>query len=340
MNRRMFLQSVGTVAASLSLPVRAATDKQIMTVRGRISARDMGVALTHEHALASFQPHEEWARRPLTYDRDEVVEVVLPHLLRIRELGCKTFVDATAVGVGRDAALLQRLSERSGLHVLTVTGNYAAIQYRQLPPHVFTDTPDALAQRWIREWQDGIEGTNVRPGLIKLGFNGEALSQVEKKLILAGAIAHRETGLTIGAHTGPAIAAFEQLAILESARVDPSAWIWIHAQNEPDLQRHIAAARRGAWISFDGLGPDSVEEYVTRVLTLRNSGLLQRTLISHDAGWYTVGKPRGGGDFRPFDTVFTKFVPALRAKGFTQAEIDTLLIDNPANAFAIAVRVL
>jgi phosphotriesterase-related protein len=308
-----------------------------MTVLGPIDASDMGVALTHEHLLASFQPYEEWAARPIPYDRDEVVEVALPHLARIRELGCRTFVDATAVGVGRDAALLRRLSERSGLNIVTVTGNYAAIQYRQLPPHVYTDSAEALAQRWIREWTDGIDGTGVRPGFIKLGFNGGPLSEVERKLIRAGALAHRETGLTIGAHTGPAIAAFEQLTILEDSGVHPSAWIWIHAQNEQDLTRHAQAARRGAWISFDGVSPESLGTHVDMVVNLRDQGLLQRALVSQDAGWYWVGKPRGG-TFRPFDTLFTEFIPALRARGFAQADIDTLFIDNPAKAFSIGVR--
>jgi phosphotriesterase-related protein len=308
-----------------------------MTVRGRIKAREMGVTLTHEHLLANFQPYEEWARHPQTYDRDEVVELVLPHLTRIYELGCRTFVDATAVGLGRDVALLRRLSERSGLHILTVTGNYAAIQYRQLPPHVFTDSPGALAQRWIQEWNDGIDGTNIRPGFIKLGFNGGPLSEVEQKLIRAGAIAHRESGLTIGAHTGPAIAAFEELALLEAAGVHPSAWIWIHAQNEKDYARHTDAARRGAWVSLDGVRPDSVTEHVEMVTRLRDQGLLHRVLVSQDAGWYAVGKPRGG-TFRPYDTVFTKLIPGLRARGFTKAEIDMLFVENPASAFSIAVR--
>jgi phosphotriesterase-related protein len=308
-----------------------------MTVRGRIKARDMGITLTHEHALASFQPYNEWARQPLTYDRNEVVDRVLPYLTRIYSLGCRTFVDATAVGVGRDPVLLQQLAEKSGLHILTVTGNYAAIGYKQLPPHVFTDSPEALAQRWIKEWNEGIDGTNIRPGFIKLGFNGGPLSKVEQTLIRAGAIAHRETGLTIGAHTGPAVAAFEELAILEAAGVHPSAWVWIHAQNERDNTRHRDAARRGAWISLDGVAPDTLSTHIEMITYLRDQNLLNRVLVSHDAGWYSVGKPQGG-TIRPFDTVFTELIPALRTKSFTDAEINTLFVENPANAFAIEVR--
>jgi len=241
------------------------------------------------------------------------------------------------MNLGRDPALLRRLSEASGLHVLTPTGNYAARENSFLPPHVYSLTAQALADRWIGEWTDGIDGTGVRPGFIKLGFNGKALSDVERKLIHAAALTHRETGLTIGAHTGPAVAAFEQLAVIDREGVHPSAWIWIHAQGEPDSARHIAAARRGAWISFDGIDSRSLERHVGFVTRLRDAGLLDHVLVSQDAGWYNVGQP-GGGTFRSYEVIFTEFLPALRARGFTAAEIDTLLVRNPAKAFAVAVR--
>lgn len=339
MHRRGFLRSIIGVAAAplLPAPASAQTAPRIMTVRGWADAADMGVTLPHEHALANFQPYAEWAVRPHPYDRDEVVGIVLPRLRRLRALGCRTFVDATAAWLGRDPALLRRLSEESGLHILTVTGNYAVAD-THLPPWVYTLPPEGLAERWIAEWTDGIDGTGIRPGLMKLGFNGGPLSPVEQKLIRAAAIAHRRTGLVIGAHTGPAVSAFEQLAVLDKAGIHPSAWIWIHAQNEKDPARHIEAARRGAWIEFDGIDPQTLGRHVDLVVAMREAGLLDRVLVSQDAGWYTVGEPRGGTSFRSYETVFTDFIPALRAKGFTTADIDTLLVRNPARAFAVSVR--
>jgi predicted metal-dependent phosphotriesterase family hydrolase len=177
----------------------------------------------------------------------------------------------------------------------------------------------------------------VRPGFIKLGFNGGPLSPAEEALIRAAAIAHRRTGLTIGAHTGPAQAAFEQLAWLDRAGVSPEAWIWIHAQNEPDVTRHMEAARRGAWVEFDGIDPETLDRHIELVLAMRREGLLGRVLISQDAGWYHLEEP-GGGTARSYETLFTRFVPALRAKGLTPAELDTLLVRNPAAAFAVQVR--
>ena len=263
MNRRYFLRTISaaSVVALVGCARRppAKDSRQVMTVRGPINVSDMGFTLTHEHILANFQTHEEWVRAPMSYERGEVEQRMLPYLSRIASLGCKTFVDATAAGLGRDATLLKRLAELSGLNILTVTGNYAAIEHKYLPPNVYSDSEQALAERWIGEWRNGIGDTGVKPGFIKLGFNGGHLSEVERKLIRAGAIAHKETGLTIGAHTGPATAAFEELAELDSLGVHPSAWIWIHAQNEKDPTRHEAAARRGAWISLDGVSPKTLD---------------------------------------------------------------------------------
>jgi phosphotriesterase-related protein len=218
-----------------------------------------------------------------------------------------------------------------------VTGNYAAGDYTHLPPDVYTLSAEALAQRWINEWTTGIDGTGIRPGFIKLGFNGGPLSNIEQKLIRAGAISHLKTGLTIGAHTGPAVSAFEQLSVLEKEGVHPSAWIWIHAQNERDPARHIEAARRGAWVEFDGIDPETLPLHVGLVTRMRDAGLLEHVLVSQDAGWYHVGQP-GGGKFRNYEEVFTQFVPALRGNGFGSSEIDTLLVRNPAKAFSISIR--
>lgn len=342
-NRRCFLQNAcaaATLVMSGQTLSRAADagESQVMTVRGPIRGRELGLTLSHEHVMANFQPYADWVRRPNPYEADEVVSVVLPHLKRLRELGCRTFVDATAAYLGRDPRVLRTVSEKSGLHILTVTGAYAAMEQQFLPTYVTEGSAESVAARWIQESLEGIDGTNIRPGFIKIGFNGGPLSRAEDTLIRAAAIAHRQTGLTIGAHTGPATSAFAQLAVLEAAGVHPSAWIWIHAQNEPDLTRHIEAARRGAWIEFDGYRTHETDAYITRVRRLRDAGLLGRVLLSQDAGWYSVGEPRGGTEFRSYEPILTTFIPALRSAGFTADEIDTLFVRNPARAFAIAVR--
>ena len=64
---------------------------------------------------------------------------------------------------------------------------------------------------------------------------------------------------------------------------------------------------------------------------MKADGLLERVLVSHDAGWYHVGEP-GGGQFRPYTTLFTDFVPGMKSAGFSDAEVRQLLVENPRRA--------
>ncbi|MDH5833418.1 phosphotriesterase family protein [Luteimonas kalidii] len=317
-----------------------------MTVKGPVDVAEMGITLVHEHLYADLRPHAEQAAQPITPDIDDVVEVVLPHLQEIHRLGCRTLIDCTATTLGRNPLLIRRLSDASGLHMVTATGAYVAVGGRFTPPYVVDEGDEQLAARWTGEWRHGIDGTDVRPGLVKLGLEGDPLSELERKVVRAAAMTHLETGLTIAAHIGPwdavapgrnARCAFEQLDLLEAAGVSPTAWFWVHAQNETLADQHVRAAQRGAWVSFDGFRPGQVDTYLALVQRMRAHGLLHRVLLSQDAGWYNAGAP-GGGEFHPFHPVFTELVPALRSNGFGDDDIDLLFVRNPAQAFAYGTK--
>ena len=81
-------------------------------------------------------------------------------------------------------------------------------------------------------------------------------------------------------------------------------------------------------MEFDGISETRVARPVELVRRMKEQGLLGHVLVSHDAGWYRVGEP-GGGQFRPYDTLFTAFIPALKAAGFTDADVQQLLVRNP-----------
>ena len=85
------------------------------------------------------------------------------------------------------------------------------------------------------------------------------------------------------------------------------------------------------------MGPKTVGQHVELVKSMKAAGHLGRVLLSHDAGWYHVGEPEGG-KFRPFDTLFTDLLPALKKAGFTDAEVKQLTVDSPREAFVIRVR--
>src|SRR3954451_2738087 len=318
MNRRDALR-VGLAAGIMGLarqPLRAEDDEpRVMTVRGPIPPGEMGPTLPHEHVLVDFVGAREASRD--RYDADEVYRVALPHLRRIRDQGIRTLVDCTPAYLGRDPALLRRLSEASGLHILTPTGYYGAGRGKYLPDHARAESADELASRWLREWREGIEETGVRPGFIKLGADAGPLPEVHRKLVRAAARTHLASGLTIAAHSGDGVAALETLEILRKEGLAGSAFIWVHANTEPDRDLHARAAEAGAWVEFDGIGPKEIDRHVGLVRSMKEAGRLRRVLLSHDAGWYHVGEP-DGGSYRPHDTLMADFVPALRAAGLVR----------------------
>ncbi|MBC7920137.1 MAG: phosphotriesterase [Ferruginibacter sp.] len=339
--RRAFLRRALLVAGQLAVGTAglagARSPGKVMTVRGPLRADRMGWTLSHEHVVVDFIGAAGVG--PGRYDRRQVFGKALPHLQRAYELGSRTFVDCTPAYLARDPRLLRQLSEATGLHILTNTGYYGAVNDKCLPAHAFTETADQLADRWTREYRKGLDGTGIRPGFIKIGVDEGNLSEIDRKLITAAARTHRRTGLTIAAHTGRAPGAFDQIEVLKREGVSPGAWIWVHAQAEKDGSRHAEAARQGAWVSFDGLGWGPTEEYLGLITPMKEQGLLGRVLISHDAGWYHVGEP-DGGLFQPFEKLFTALLPALRQNGFTEAEITQLLVTNPAEAFTIRKRLV
>ncbi len=341
MNRREFLRA-GSVWAGLGCVANLAADgrkspAEIMTVTGPIAASDAGRMLAHEHVLVDFIGADKVSRD--RYNTDEVAEIMLPYLKRVRKAGCRTLVECTPAYLGRDPLLLKRLSEASGVQLVTNTGYYGAVNDKFLPPHAFSETAQQLATRWLEEWRSGIEGTSIRPGFIKIAVDKGPLSPVDRKLVQAAALTHLQSGLTIASHTTDGKAALEQLAILRQESASPSAWIWVHAHTEKDPEIHVQAARAGAWLEFDGINPKSVERHVELVLFMKGQGLLDHVLVSQDAGWYHVGEPRGG-KVRPYDTLFDEFLPALRKAGLTEQEIGQVIEENPQKAFSVHVRML
>ncbi len=310
----------------------------IVTVKGKIDAGSMGRTLSHEHVMVDFIGADSVSRE--RYDADEVFNKVLPFLQELKEYNVNTFVEATPAYLGRDASLLLRLSEASGINIITNTGYYAAIGHKHLPRHFYDESVDEISQRWINEYVNGIDDTGIKPGFIKISINEGSISEIDAKVVRAAARTHLVTGLIIMAHTGTAAGAFDEIEILKEENVDPSALIWVHAQAEQDLSKFIEAARQGVWISFDGAGWEPADKYVELLMNMKSNNLLNRTLISHDAGWYNVGEPDGGDGFKPYTFIFTDLIPSLKENGFTDSEIDMLLIENPANAFSVKVRTI
>lgn len=315
--------------------------KKLITVKGEIPVEEMGIGLIHEHILVDFIGADSTGYH--RWDKTGVIERALPFLMEARQKGVKTLFECTPAYLGRDPLLLKEISEKTGINIITNTGYYGAVNNKFIPEHAFEDTPEKIAQIWIDEFTNGIEGTGVFPGFIKISVDAnDTLSPMHAKIVKAAAIAHKATGLTIVSHTGPDGPAFAQIEILKKEGVSPEAFVWTHAQSGT-FEGYIKAAKQGAWVSIDNINhenagnPGDIDWCVQLFTKLKKEKVLHKILISHDAGWYSVGQ-ENGGNYRSYNDIFDYLIPALKQNGFGQEDIDILLIKNPQRAYPLSIR--
>lgn len=311
----------------------------IYSVHGKVSIDELGKCLTHEHVMSIFGGE---SRLIPDYNESALFEQVVPYLKKVKSLGINTIFDCTAAYFGRDVKLLKALADSSDLQIITNTGLYGAAKDRYVPEYAFQEITEHLAQRWISEFKDGIQGTQIRPGFVKLAFDGGEPSDIDLKLFEAGVICHKKTGLTLVTHTGnnpKAVAA--QLKLMEKHRVHPSAWVWTHAQKVQSPDTLLAVAELGGWISLDGARIRRKEEDTLRsinkhldfLLAFKAKNLLNKVLLSHDGNSF----PRGRS-IRTYEDALLHLIPRMKEVGFTNDDIDQIMVRNPRNAFAIRIR--
>jgi phosphotriesterase-related protein len=113
----------------------------------------------------------------------------------------------------------------------------------------------------------------------------------------------------------------------------------VHAQNEKNWDHYLEAAMMGAWVSLDGVQQDNVDQYIERLVRIKNQALLHKVLISQDAGWFDPDK-QWNGPKRKYTDIHNYLLPGLKAEGFSNKQIKQLMEINPREAYTIRVRKL
>ncbi len=301
----------------------------IQTVRGGIKPSELGMTLIHEHIIVDFIGADKISKD--RYDADEVFDVMLPYLEEIKALGVTGFGDCAPMYLARDAQLLARLAEAVDMNIITNTGLY---KEPYLPQYAFQKSADELAQMWIDEMKNGIEGTGIKPGFIKIAVNPGNLIPVQQKIVRAAARTSLATGMTIASHTANGIAAIEELDILTEEGLPLNKFIFVHAASESNQEYHFRAAERGAWVEYDGISKPQANRNIQLIKGMLEKGYEDNILLSQDAGWYNVGQA-GGGNIRGYAYLVEEFIPLMKNSGISQDTIDKLMIVNPAQALRI-----
>lgn len=307
-----------------------------MTVRGPIDPALLGVTLPHEHTQIALWHaagrHDYWE---LT--RDE--PLIAQELGRFRAAGGGTLVDLTLDGVGRDPGWLVRLSELTGLHVIMGCGWYRGMHY---PPETLIDrrSADALADKIVREFEEGVGESGVRPGIIgEIGTDKPWLSPAEERVHRAVARAARRTGLAVTTHGVMSDVGLAQLRVFEEEGVDPARVVIGHADTYPHLDHYLEITRRDASVEFDFLGMSFTPQerageprIIELLLELMSRGHGDRILLSQDVCHNAQLVHYGGNGYVHLAETF---LPRLRDRGASEAEITQLTVANPRRILTI-----
>ena len=312
----------------------------VQTVLGPVDPPALGFTLPHEHtAIALWHVPNRWDYWELT--RDE--PIVSAELVRYRDAGGTALADLTLPGVGRDPAWLVRLARATGLHIVMACGWYREAYY---PAEALIDrrSVDDLADELVREAEEGIAvaglDVTVKPGIIgEIGTDKPWLSAREERVHRAVARASRRTGLAISTHAVMSPVGLAQLDVFEAEGADPSRVVIGHADSYPVLEHYLEIIRRGASIEFDFLGMTFTPQerhgeprVIDLLLELLSRGHADRVLLSQDVCHNQQLRHFDGNGYTYLQETF---LPRLRARGVSAAEIDHLTIANPTRILAI-----
>lgn len=304
---------------------------KLITTLGSKSLSDLGAGaiLPHEHVFVDLRTpdHPEHGEAPV----EDVVALMAPELDRARAAGVAALVECTPIGVGRRIDLDLAVSRAACFPLVVPTGVYR----EPWIPNWVREAPEAALVDWmLGELTESVGETGVQAAWIKLSAGDDGMTDCERKVLRAAARAGALTEAVIGSHTIRARVVMDQLDTLESAGYTPERFIWIHTQAEPDIQTHMAAAKRGVWIEYDAIGGGIDDDaYIDLIHRMLDAGYGGQVLLSHDRGWYDPAKPRGG-DPLPFTYLSKRFLPQLAASGVDAETIDRLTRRNPYRAFA------
>ena len=309
-------------------------ERIVQTVLGPISPKEMGMTLPHEHLFTDLRGPQvpDYAQA----NAEEVVAVMLPFLEAVYTAGVRSFVECTPPGVGRNVTILESIAQVTPIHLIAPTGVY---KEGFIPEELITLTINELAGLWVCELTEGIDGTTIRAGFIKIAASDDGPTPIEERNLKAAAAAGRETGAVVASHTTSGAVALREMEILEAAGLDLGRFIWVHAQTEPDRTLLLEVAKRGVVIEFDTVGApwQDQDALIEATLFLIEAGYVDQLLLSHDAGWYQPGEPSGRpeGGMRGYTALVTDFLPQLQVRGVGRDTLERITVSNPAHIFTV-----
>ena len=330
----------------------------VPTARGdTIDSSQLGFTLMTECVfLVTNEIDDNWPELSFSsVPEEQRIEEAIAKLKTAKQNGVDTIIDRVIPGIGRNVPRVKRVAERSPVNIIVATGYYTwcdlpyAIILQRAAPKCLQETVPTLEDLLVRDIEEGIAGTGVRAGIIKIVTDRWGLTDDVEYAIRASARAHRRTGVPITSHTGIGIGAGSgllQQQVLREEGVDLSRVIIGHIDFTPgdgldDIQKIVD---QGSYVAFDtvGLSDSGVsnrESRIKRIVELCKRGHADQVLVSHDDQCYQDLIPQNwldpehGKRFPTYTKVTRDLLPALRERGVSESQIRQMVYENPRRIF-------
>ncbi len=298
------------------------------------------MTLIHEHVFVRTPeldvnfPHPEW-------DEAAAVERAVTGFTALHALGVRTVVDLTVLGLGRDVRLVARVADQVPINLVASTGYYTgsglALDLQFRGPGRLIDGPDPLIEYFIGDIENGIAGTNVRAGMLKIMTSQDGISEDVARVMAAAAVAHQQTGVSITTHSHPGTRnGLDQQAFLRERGIPLERVIIGHSGDTEDLAYLRELMDNGSTIGMDRFGMEHVmpdDRRVRTVLALLELGYADRMVLSHDAAFFSrVTPPSWRAQSAPnwqMENISRRILPMLRRSGASEEDLHQMLVSNP-----------
>jgi len=322
----------------------------VESVRGPVDLGSLGQTLMHEHVFVLSTEHvqnygSDW------WDEEARVADAIAKLNALYAKGIHTIVDPTVWGLGRYIPRIQRIAAATPVTIIVATGLYA---YEELPqqyayrgPGLLLDMPEPMVTDFSRDITAGIGDTGVKAAFLKCCMETAELTPGVERIARAIARTHLRTGAPITVHTsGPQQSGRTAVRIFTEEGVDLSKVVIGHAGDSNDLDYLTELADSGVLLGMDRFGLDLFNPGAERIKTiaaLAARGYAASMVLAHDANCFIDYWGAAHDATRPaampnwhYEHISDDVLPALLDAGVTQAQIDTMLVENPVRYFTPA----
>jgi len=320
--------------------------QHIHTVTGRITPEQLGLTLVHEHLLIGYPGW--FMDTAFPFRRSEALARAVDALSELRALGVQSFVDPCPSDLGRDVEFMAEVAQRTGMQIICAAGAYK--QDQGIAYTFNAMSVEQITEIYVRELTESIGLTGIRAGLVKVATGAHGITPYEQKLLEAAGRAAAQVGCPVLTHTDEARFGLEQIAALTAAGVPAHRILVGHCDGRNDHDYHCSLVAQGAYVGFDRFGIEYFmkdEARIEMVLQMVRAGHTRSLCLSHDAtcgAW--LGRPSFDGkhillpellgklmpNWEPTH-LFKRILPRLRELGLAEADIQTMLVDNPARYF-------